>query len=354
MEKSRFRIILFSFAVFLLLVSPILSGVEPFLKDADHDGFPDDLETATGYNPRVNEALKRSSAGGKCGVLKTDLMKIGRPNNILIILDISGSMSEPMDASNKMEVAKKILGRYIDALPDSARAALVVYGRSGCDEDSIALLSPIGRINRDSLKSKIMELRPSGATPIAFTLSKTAEFLKGFEEDNNSLILVSDGMESCGADPIKAILDLKEGEANPEVMVIGLKVNAATRAQLAKIAASSDGVYEDVKTEGDFVRAFAGFFNKMNRFYKDILCIVAQYNAYLTYETEQYNKSKAYLVKAMTKAMSDAAREAVSRTEARIDKNHSARIAAKEKLGEMIKNKMDDMAAATERFVGAR
>lgn len=354
MKKSRFLAILFSFAVSLLLVSPDLRSAEPFSKDVDHDGFPDDLEIATGFNPRVNEALKRSSAGGRCGVLKTDLVKIGRPQNILIILDISGSMSEPMDASNKMDVAKKILGRYIDALPESTRVALVVYGRSGCDEDSIALLSPMGRINKDSLKSKIMELTPRGATPIAFTLSKTAEFLRGFEEDNNSLILVSDGMESCGADPIKAILDLKESEASPEVMVIGIKVDAATRRQLAGIAASSDGVYEDVKTETDFVKAFAGFFNKMNRFYKDILCIVAQYNAYLTYETEQYNKSKAYLVKAMTKAMSDSAREAVSRTEARIDKNHSARIAAKEKLGEMIKNKMDDMAAATDKFVGAR
>jgi len=353
MTKNRMLIALFSFTI-LLLVSPDLPGAEPFSKDVDHDGFPDDLELATGYNPRMNEALKRSSAGGKCGVLKTDLVKIGRPNNILIILDISGSMSEPMGASNKMDVAKKILGRYIDALPDSSRVALVVYGRSGCDEDSIALLSPMGRINKDSLKSRIAELAPRGATPIAFTLSKTAEFLRGFEEDNNSLILVSDGMESCGADPIKAILDLKESEANPEVMVIGIKVDAATRAQLARIAASSDGVYEDVKTEMDFVKAFAGFFNKMNRFYKDILCIVSQYNAYLTYETEQYNKSKAYLVKAATKAMSDSAREAVSRTEARIDKNHAARIAAKEKLGEMIKNKMDDMAAATDKFVGAR
>jgi hypothetical protein len=46
-----------------LLIAAALYAAGPFEKDSDHDGFPDDLETATGYNPRVNEALKKSAAG---------------------------------------------------------------------------------------------------------------------------------------------------------------------------------------------------------------------------------------------------------------------------------------------------
>lgn len=159
-------------------------------------------------------------------------------------------------------------------------------------------------------------------------------------------------MESCGGDPIGAIMELKESEADPEVTVIGLGVNAATRAQLSRIAASSDGVYADVKNESDFIGAFAQFFNRMNRFYKDIVCIVSQYNAYLTYETEQYNKSKSYLVKAATRAFDDGARAAIKNAEERIDRNHASRMEAKDTLNEMIKNKMDEMEKATNAFVG--
>ncbi|MCU0845142.1 MAG: VWA domain-containing protein [Spirochaetes bacterium] len=335
-----------------LMTAAALYAAGPFEKDSDHDGFPDDLEIATGYNPRVNEALKKSAAGGKCGVITTDLLKLGRPHNVLVILDVSGSMREPLGDSSRMEVAKKILARYIDALPAGMKVGFVIYGKTDCGDESVDLIAPVGRLNKGALKGSIAELSPRGSTPIALTLGKVSEYFKGFEADNNHLILISDGMESCGGDPIRSIIELKESDSDPEVTVIGLGVNAATRAQLARIAASSDGVYADVKNENDFISAFAQFFNRMNRFYKDIVCIVSQYNAYLTYETEQFNKSKAYLVKASTKAFDDGARAALKNTEDRIDRNHAARMEAKETLSEMIKNKMDEMEKATNSFVG--
>jgi len=338
--------------VLSLVIAASLYAAGPFEKDSDHDGFPDDLEIATGYNPRVNEALKKSAAGGKCGVITTDLLKLGRPHNVLVILDISGSMREPLGDSSRMDVAKKILARYIDALPSGMKTGFVIYGKTDCGDESVELVAPVGRLNRAALKGRIASLEPRGSTPIALTLGKVSGYFKGFEPDNNHLILISDGMESCGGDPIGAIMELKESEANPEVTVIGLGVNAATRAQLSRIAASSDGVYADVKNESDFIGAFAQFFNRMNRFYKDIVCIVSQYNAYLTYETDQYNKSKSYLVKAATRAFDDGARAAIRNAEERIDRNHAARMEAKDTLNEMIKNKMDEMEKATNTFVG--
>lgn len=77
-----------------------------------------------------------------------------------------------------------------------------------------------------------------------------------------------------------------------------------------------------------------------------------QYNAYLTYETDQYNKSKGYLIKAMTKTF-DAGRQAlIKRVEEKIDRNHEERIRAKDKLNEMIEDKMKEMESATNKFIG--
>lgn len=352
MKRMNLILLQSALAILLSFVLTSLKAADPYSKDSDHDGFPDDLETATGFNPKINEPLKKSGAGGKCGAIKTDILKINRPQNVLLILDISGSMNEPMGTTTKIASAKKILSKYIDALPQSMKIAVAIYGKTECGEDSVELVAPMGRQNKNALKEKINSLSPSGSTPIAHTLNRAVEFFKGYEGDNNNLILISDGLESCGGDPIKAILDLKETEANPEVTVIGLNVDRNARNQLAKIAASSDGTYADVKSEGDFLNAFAGFFKKMNSFYKDIVCITSQYNSYLTFETEQYNKSKSYLIKASTKTFDDSAKAILKNTEERIDRNHAERINAKDRLNEMITNKLDEMEEATKKFIG--
>jgi Mg-chelatase subunit ChlD len=336
--------------LFLILFSLSLNSAESlYTKDIDHDGFPDDLEKNTGYNPRVNEALVKSSKGGKCGVIKTDLVKIGRPDNILIILDTSGSMNSRMSGESRMNIAKKILKKYINALPGSMRVGLVIYGKSRCGDRSIELIAPIGKMSRDKMLKKITALRPRGLTPIAMTLKKSVEYFSGFEKDNNNLILISDGMESCRGNPVQAIIDLKETKADPEVTVIGLGVDRRTRKQLAAIASSSGGKYSDVKSEGDFVKAFASFFGKLNKFYKDIVCIVRQYNTYLTYETQQYNKSKSYLIRAKMKATGDL-RSRLDEVEREIDQNHREREKARNMIIQMVKNKVKDIEVAIKAF----
>lgn len=341
----------FTILLILLFALGVSSSDAPFTRDRDHDGFPDDLETATGYNPNVNEPLKKSSREGKCGVIKTDLLKVARPHNVLLILDISGSMNSPLGGKPRIVIAKRILKKYIDSLPRNMKVGFVIYGKSSCGDDSIELIAPIGRVSRSALKSRIDTLTPKGLTPIAMTLNKSIEYFKGFEKDNNNLILISDGAESCGGDPFTAIRALKDSAINPEVVVIGLGVNTRTRQQLAKIAGLSGGVYADVKSEDDFVKAFASFFKKMNRFYKDIVCIVRQYNAYLTHETRQYNKSKSHLmIKKMT--AKDELKEILESVEKQIEQNHKERVEAKDKLNEMIKNKMDEMEEAIKKFVG--
>ena len=339
------------FTLLVSLSSPSLADA-PFSKDVDHDGFPDDLEIATGFNPRVNEPLKKSSRGGRCGVIKTDLIKVGKPQNVLILLDVSGSMSAKMGTDTRMEVAKKVLYRYLDALPREMKVGFVIYGKSSCGEDSVEVIAPVGLTDRKALKELVKDLRPRGSTPLARTIERTRDFLKGFEGENNTLIIISDGMESCGGSPVQAIIDLKESEANPEVTVIGLNVDRRTRSHLSKIAGAAEGSYADVKSEEDFVKAFAGFFSKMNKFYKDIVCITRQYNSYLTYETEQYNKSKAYIMKALMKAKDDGTRDALKALEKKLEKNHREREEAKDKLNEMISNKIEEIDRATNKFIG--
>jgi len=349
----------FAAALSLLIISvlffliPLQGQNVPFSRDTDHDGFPDDLETATGNNPRINEPLEKSTAGGRCGIIKTDPIRINHPRNVLIILDTSGSMRETMGESTRIEIAKKVLTRYIDALPPSMRVGFVIYGKSGCGEKSVELIAPIGSNTRNTIKSRIQDLQPMGQTPIAFTLRRSLDFFHGIEDQNNSLILISDGRESCGGNPVQVIRELKESPVNPDVTVIGLNVSAGTRRELSGIAEASDGVYRDVHNEEDFMETCTGFFKNMTKMYKDIVCIVRQYNAYLTYETIQYNRSRSYLVKAEMNAENEDMKRALVNVRLSIDKNHAQRTALQKNVDTMISNKLEEMREAIRKFTGS-
>ena len=337
------------FVASLMAALHLIAQDLPYQKDTDHDGFPDDLEMKTGFDPGKNEALVRSSQGGKCGAIKTDFLKLGKPHNILLILDGSGSMSTALDSSTRMEVAKKILSKYIDSLPQFMKIGFVLYGKSGCEENSIELINSIGNVNRSELKDKISSIKPRGQTPIALTLNKSYEYFKGIEEENNYLILISDGMESCGGNPVKTIRDLKESSIDPEVRVIGLGVDNNTRRQLSQIASSSGGEYSDVMSEKDLVKAFSDFFSRLDKFYKDIVCIISQYNTYLTFETQQYNKSKAFLLREKLKASGDL-KITLETLEKKLDANHNDRIKIRDLLQNMVNNKITEMTETQEKF----
>lgn len=325
---------------------------EDFSIDTDHDGFPDLLEKSSGFDPFVNQPLAKGVAGGRCGEIKNDFLSITKPDTTLIVLDISGSMSESIGAETKIDLAKKILNKLVDSMPASMNVGVVIYGKTGCEDDSIELLIPIGGGNKKAIKDAINALQPSGSTPIAKTIDKAPEFLKGYEGGANNLILISDGQESCGGDPVDSIKKFKASEYNPQVTVIGLDVDPSTRLQLSKIADASQGVYSDVKDEKDLVKAFSSFFDQMNKGYKDIVCIVSQYNTYLTEESLQFDKSRAWIIKANIKAKTDADKQALADLDAKLIVNHDARIKAKDELSKKISNRVKEMEDAKKAFTG--
>jgi hypothetical protein len=71
----------------------------------------------------------------------------------------------------------------------------------------------------------------------------------------NSIILLSDGIGTCGEDPSDVVRYLQELGINFTIHVIGLAVDDAARAQLSKLAETAGGVYHDVYGEQDLREA---------------------------------------------------------------------------------------------------
>src|SRR5262245_35246562 len=162
---------------------------------------------------------------------------------VLFILDASGSMWGKVEGRDKISIAKEVMSDLVRQLPDGIEAGLEVYGhRSKGECGDIELLAAPARGNHAALIGDIAAITPKGMTPITRSLELAADALKGTEEAA-SIVLVSDGKETCEADPCAAVQSIRAQGINLRVHVVGFDVNDEERKQLQCIADAGGGKY---------------------------------------------------------------------------------------------------------------
>ncbi|MDH5654936.1 MAG: hypothetical protein OEZ34_03450, partial [Spirochaetia bacterium] len=122
-------------------------------------------------------------------------------------------------------------------------------GLEGCR--SQRLYVPVGTGNRNKISETIMKMKPSGSTPIEETLNLIEKKILPSKKDA-VIILISDGVESCGGNP--GAVAAKIGKKYPKVKihVIGLSVEKPDARELGDLAKKGKGLFFDVKTSKDF------------------------------------------------------------------------------------------------------
>ncbi len=170
----------------------------------------------------------------------------------VLVLDASGSMWGQISGQAKIAIAKEVLTDLINDLPNESHAGLVAYGhRSKGDCRDVEELVPLQPIDKKSLIAKIKAISPKGKTPITLSIRKTAEKLKSIEEET-TIILVSDGKETCEGDPCALVKELKEAGIRFTMYVIGFDVGEVEKAQLECIAKAGGGQYFTAKNAQEF------------------------------------------------------------------------------------------------------
>jgi len=147
---------------------------------------------------------------------------------IEFIIDASFSMRELVDRKqSRMDVAKEVMSEIIGSLEDrpDVQIALRVYGARNVECDDTVLVQdfgPVGRI-RSAMLRVIQSLKPRGKTPIGLSLEQAALDFPD-PRGRNVIVLITDGQESCGADPcaISRYLQLEGRILKPYVVGFGL------------------------------------------------------------------------------------------------------------------------------------
>ena len=190
------------------------------------------------------------------GAISVSLEKQEQGENVIVILDASGSMHAKMDDTTKMEIAKKVTMGFADVIDENTRFGLRVYGhrvhkskkQESC-RDSQLLIPLQQNSNRKKIKQQLEALDAKGYTPIGYSLS---QIQKDFVNHNGTkrVILITDGIESCDQHstdpyyPVKVIEQLRIAGIDVKVNVVGFDIqDKKTRGLLSKIAKAGKGKY---------------------------------------------------------------------------------------------------------------
>ena len=177
--------------------------------------------------------------------------------NIHLILDASGSMWGKVEGREKIVIAKEVLTDLIAKLPQDIQVGLTVYGhRSKGDCNDIQLLVPTEKGNRKILADRIASIVPKGKTPIAGSLKIVAKHLRQLE-GRTTVVLVSDGQETCGGDPCALMRRLIVQGINLKMFVVGFDVTDEEKKQLICIAETGGGQYFDARNAEQLMAAIS-------------------------------------------------------------------------------------------------
>lgn len=178
--------------------------------------------------------------------------------NFLYILDASNSMWGQINGEAKIDIARRVLKDSLSTLPNEVKPGLMVYGhRKKGDCSDVQLVAPLGTASPAQLSVVIQDISPKGKTPIAASLEEAGKAFDGRLEENNSILLISDGIETCGGDPSAVAAELAKRGINLRINVVGFDVDAKARAQLQRIAEAGNGQYFDARSAADFEIAVA-------------------------------------------------------------------------------------------------
>jgi hypothetical protein len=137
-----------------------------------------------------------------------------------IVLDASGSMLVKLGEKAKFDIARDAVTELVGRLPEGSEVALRVYGNRQRAIDMEGKLNEkantdstleikMARLNKPAFAQKLAALRAIGKTPLAHSLTETAEDMGGLQASEDQpvhVVLLTDGGEDTQprGDPVAA------------------------------------------------------------------------------------------------------------------------------------------------------
>ncbi|CAM4132554.1 VWA domain-containing protein [Lederbergia lenta] len=214
------------------------------------EDFHEEMQTLVNFDSSVEVNVDRPDETVNSPTLKTA--------HYAILIDASGSMKAMSGNKTRMEAAKAAVKEFAEQVPENATISMRVYGHEGTGSDTDKKLSCSSsenlyndHFNQKEFQQSLDKVKPAGWTPIALALESVKEDIPE-NTDDVVVYVVSDGIETCDGDPVKAAKELVDADIQTVVNIIGFDVDDAGQTLLKEVASAGNGEFTYVNSERDF------------------------------------------------------------------------------------------------------
>jgi len=203
------------------------------------------MHRPAGYTLRAAAEFREAPGPGRLQVLAGSDRGTARGRAVELILDASGSMLQRMEGERRISIAKDMLTEAVrEHIPAGTPVALRVFGHrkpNACESD---LELPLGPLDPAAAAGVIAGVQAMNLakTPIADSLAAVPGDIGGAR--NVTVVLVTDGEETCDGNPAAVIGQLKGQGIAVSLNIVGFAIDdAELAAQFRDWAALGGGRY---------------------------------------------------------------------------------------------------------------
>lgn len=162
--------------------------------------------------------------------------------DVMVVFDGSNSMWGQIDGTAKIEIARDAMDQLLGEWTEDTNLGLIAYGhRREGDCTDIETILPPGRVDAADFLSRIREITPRGKTPLTDAVEQAARQL-AWRDNPATVVLISDGIESCQRDPCALAEELERSGVDFTAHVIGFGLGSAEeQASISCIAERTGG-----------------------------------------------------------------------------------------------------------------
>jgi len=179
-----------------------------------------------------------------------------RPN-MGIVLDASGSMWGQVDGQTKMDLARAALTQVLGEATPDMDIGMIAYGhraRGQCTDIEVLVPSGPAVSSVPAILGAAGRISPLGMTPLSDAVMQAAGELR-FAEQAATVVLLTDGVESCGGDPCALGRMLEQQGIDFTAHVIGFDMSDAEQQSVACLATETGGLFLAASDADDLARA---------------------------------------------------------------------------------------------------
>jgi len=175
----------------------------------------------------------------------------------MIVLDASGSMWGQIDGVNKIVIARDVVRETLGGATVEGAIGLVAYGhnRKG-DCSDIEVLVPPSANQMNSVINAVEAINPKGKTPLTEAVRQAADAMR-YTENRATVVLVTDGLETCEADPCALARELEQSGLDFTAHVVGFGLSQQDGTAVSCLAGETGGRYFEVDNPGELSQALS-------------------------------------------------------------------------------------------------